>query len=183
MWWTGEGVGGFPNVDEGPGSYYASGAYGQNVIVMPSRNLVVVHRADSDAGHSVDEASIGTLLWLILDAAGEAGIGDPPLLERAVGTRLTAEALPQALQASTLRATQGGAEIIVTYGPGQTVSVFLNGTPLVQGRWWVEGDHYCHDLGPEHGGRQCGQIVLSGNQLTWFDMDGYLSMTFEYGQP
>jgi CubicO group peptidase (beta-lactamase class C family) len=183
MWWTGEGVGGFPNVDEGPGSYYASGAYGQNVIVMPSRNLVVVHRADSDAGHSVDEASIGTLLWMILDAAGEAGIGDPPLLERAVGTRLTADTLPQALQASTLRATQGGAEIIVTYGPDQAVSVSLNGAPLAEGRWWVEGDHYCHDLGPEHGGRQCGQIVLNGNQLTWFDMDGYLSMTFEYGQP
>jgi hypothetical protein len=30
---------------------------------MPSRNLVVVHLMDSDAGHSVDETRIGTLLW------------------------------------------------------------------------------------------------------------------------
>jgi CubicO group peptidase (beta-lactamase class C family) len=183
MWWTGEGVGGFPNVDEGPGSYYASGYGGHNVIVMPARKLVVVHRADTDVGHMVDEVSIGTLLWMILDAAGEAGIGDPPLLERAVGTRLTGETLPQALEASTLRVMQSGVELIVTYGPDQTLSVSLNGAPLVEGRWWVEGDHYCHDLGPEYGGRQCGQLVLDGNQLRWFDLDGYLSMTFEYGQP
>ena len=39
--------GGFPNVDEGPGSYYASGYGGHNIIVMPSRNLVVVHRVDT----------------------------------------------------------------------------------------------------------------------------------------
>jgi CubicO group peptidase (beta-lactamase class C family) len=183
MWWSGEGAGGFPNVDEGPGSYYASGAYGQNVIVMPSRSLVVVHRVDSDAGHSVDETSIGTLLWIILDAAGEAEIGDPPLLERAVGTRLTADTLPLVLQASTLCVTQGGAEIIVTYGPDQAVSVSLDGALLTEGRWWVEGDNYCHDLGSEYGGRQCAQVVLNGNQLTWFDLDGYASMTFEYGQP
>jgi CubicO group peptidase (beta-lactamase class C family) len=183
MWWTGEGTGGFPNVDEGPGSYYASGAYGQNVIVMPARNLIVVHRVDSDAGDSVDEVSIGTLLWMILDAAGEAGIGDPPLLERAEGTRLTADTLPQALQTSTLKVMQSGEDIVATYGPDQTLSVSLNGAPLVEGRWWVEGDHYCHDLGPEYGGRQCSQVVLNGNRLMWFDLDGYLSMTFEYRQP
>ncbi len=43
LWWTGEEAGLLLNVDGGPGSYLASGAYGQNVIVMPSRNLVVVH--------------------------------------------------------------------------------------------------------------------------------------------
>jgi hypothetical protein len=72
---------------------------------------------------------------------------------------------------------------MATYGPDQTLSVSLNGAPLVEGRWWAEGDHYCHDLGPDYGGRQCGQLVLNGNQLRWFDLDGYLSMTFEYGQP
>jgi len=54
--WIGEGAGGFPNVDEGPGSYCASGLVGQNIIVMPSRNLVAVHRVDTDAGRSVDDA-------------------------------------------------------------------------------------------------------------------------------
>jgi len=182
LWWTGEGAGGFPNVDEGPGSYYASGYGGHNVIVMPSRNLVVVHRADTDAGRMVDEGSIGTLLWMILDAAGETGIGDPPLLERAVGTRLMADTLPQVLQKSTLRTTQGSLEILVTFGPGQTVSVSAYGAVLVETRWWLDGDNYCHDLGSELGGPQCFQLLQNGDQLVFFDLDGYVSMRFEYVQ-
>jgi CubicO group peptidase (beta-lactamase class C family) len=182
MWWTGEGLGLFPNVDEGHGSFVASGYGGHNVIVMPARKLVVVHRVDTDAGHMVGEANIGTLLWMILDAAGEAGIGDPPLLERAMGTRLTANNLAQVLQMCTLRGTQSGAEVLFTYGPDQIVSVSLNGAPLSEGRWWAAGDLYCHDLGPEFGGRQCGQFLLNGNQLTWFDLEGYAFVTFEYEQ-
>jgi CubicO group peptidase (beta-lactamase class C family) len=183
MWWTGEGEGGFPNVDEGPGTYHASGAYGQEIIVMPSRNLVVVHRVNSDAGDSVDETSIGTLLWMILDAAGETDIGDPPLLERAVGTRLTADTLPQALEGCSLRAWGGGAEQVVTFGPDQTLAVSLNGAPLAKGRWWVEGDSCCYDLGAEYGGRRCSRLVLNGNQLTFFDLDGYATMRAEVTRP
>ena len=179
LWWTGEGAGGFPNVDEGPGSYYASGYNGHNIIVMPSRNLVVVHRVDTDAGYMVDDVKIGTLLWLILDAAGEKGIGDAPLLERAVGTRLTADTLAQALQACTFRTTQGNTEISATFRSDQTVSVSANGAVLVETRWWLEGDNYCHDLGPESGGRQCFQVVQNGDQLAFFDLDGYVSMRFE----
>jgi CubicO group peptidase (beta-lactamase class C family) len=179
LWWIGEGAGGFPNVDEGPGSYYASGYGGHNVIIMPSRNLVVVHRADTDAGRMIDETSIGTLLWMILDAAGEKAIGDPPLLERAVGTRLTADTLPQALQACSLRSTQGSTDILVTFAPDQTMSVSAySGALVVEARWWLEGDNYCHDLGPEYGGRQCSQVLQNGDQLTFFDLDGYASNHF-----
>jgi len=181
LWWTGEGAGGFPNVDEGPGTYWASGFGGQNVIVLPSRNLVVVHRVDTDARRSVDETSIGTLLWMILDAAGETEIGDPPLLERAVGTRLTAETLSQALQASTLTSV-GGMEITLTFGPDQAVSLSQNGTLLAQGHWWLEGDNYCHDLGREYGGRQCCQLLQNGSRITVFDLDGYARQQFESAQ-
>jgi CubicO group peptidase (beta-lactamase class C family) len=179
LWWIGEGAGGFPNVDEGPGSYYASGLGGHSIIIMPSRNLVVVHRVDTDAGHTVGEGSIGTLLWLILDAAGEKGIGDTPLLERAVGTRLTADTLAQVLEACTLRSTQGNMEISVAFGPDQTVSVSADGAVLVETRWWLEGDNYCRDLGPELGGRQCFQVLQNGDQVALFDLDGYVSMRFE----
>jgi CubicO group peptidase (beta-lactamase class C family) len=182
LWWTGEGAGGFPNVDEGPDSYYASGFGGHNIIVMPSRNLVVVHRVDTDAGRMVDDVNIGTLLWMILDAAGETGIGDPPLLERAVGTRLTADTLSQVLQACTLRTTQGNTEITVIPGPGQTFSLAAYGQVLGEGRWWLDGDNYCHDLGPEVGGPQCFQVLLNGDQLAFFDLDGYVSMRFECSQ-
>jgi CubicO group peptidase (beta-lactamase class C family) len=177
MWWTGEGS--FPNVDLGPGSYHASGAYGQEIIVMPSRNLVVVHRVDSDAGDSVDGANIGALLWMILDAGGETDIGDPPLLERAEGTRLTADTLKQALEGCGLRAQGASGEQVVTFGPDQTLAVSLNGAPLAKGRWWVEGDSCCYDLGAEYGGRQCSQLVLNGNQLTFFDLNGYAMMRAE----
>jgi len=147
LWWTGEGAGLLPNVDEGPAPSWL-GYGGHTVIVIPSRNLVVVHRADTDADRMVDEGSIGILLWMILDAVGETGIGDAPLLERAVGTRLTADTLPQVLQACTLRTTQGSAEVIVTFGPGQTISASAYGAVLVETRWWLDGDNYCHDLGP-----------------------------------
>lgn len=179
MWWLGEGEGGFPNVDEGPGSYYASGAGGQNIIVMPARHLVVVHLVDTDAGMSVSEANIGTLLWMILDAAGETDIGDPPFLDQATGTRLTADTLSQAFIGKTLHAWQGGIEI-TTYHTDHSISVQLEGMNVTQGRWWVEGDNYCHDLGPDYGGRQCFQILQHGNELTLFDLDGYATMTFQY---
>jgi hypothetical protein len=163
-------------------SYNASGAGWQNMIVMPSRNLVAVHRVDTDAGHSVDETSIGTLLWMILDAAGEKEIGDAPLLKRTQGTRLTADTLPQALQACTLQTTRSGAEIKITYRPDGTFTVSLNEEALAEARWWLDGDNYCHDLGPENGGRQCFQVLQNGDQLVLFDLDGYALMRFECAQ-
>jgi CubicO group peptidase (beta-lactamase class C family) len=180
MWWLGEGEGAFPNVDEGPGSYYASGANGQEIIVMPSRNLVVVHLADSDAGRSVDETSIGTLLWMILDAAGETDIGDPPFLAQAPGTRLTAETLPQALKGCTLTVQAGGVTQEVTGGPDGTLTVSLNGKPLVTGRWWIEGDNLRTEIGGES---NCSQVVLNGSELTLFDLDGYATMHAQYRAP
>ena len=178
LWWTGEGAGGFPNVDEGSGSYYASGYNGHNVIIMPSRNLVVVHRVDTEAGRMVDDTSIGTLLWMILDAAGEKAIGDPPLLERAVGTRLTVDTLPQVLQACSLRSTQGSTDLLVTFGLDQTMSVSAYGAIIGEIRWWLDGDKLCFDLGSEEGGSQCSQVLQNGDQLTFFDLDGYATMHF-----
>jgi CubicO group peptidase (beta-lactamase class C family) len=179
LWWTGEGAGGFPNVDEGPGSYYASGYGGHIVIIMPSRNIVVVHRVDTENGRMVGEASIGTLLWMILDAAGEKEIGDPPLLERNEGTRLTASTLTKVLQECSLRSTQGANEIFVTFGPDQTMSVSSDGSVVGVTRWWLEGNNFCYDLGPEGGGHECSQVVQNGYQLTFFDLDGYATMHLE----
>lgn len=183
MWWTGESQGALPHVDEGAGSYYAWGANGQHIIVMPARNLVVVHLVDTDAGDAVPEQNIGILLWMILDAAGEPEIGDPPLLERATGTRLTAETLPQAYSGNTFHAWEGGTEIIATYRADQTFSVWLEGVGNIEGRWWVEGDNYCHDLGAKYGGRQCFQVLQDGNELRLFDLDGQAVDTLQYDRP
>ncbi|GAI62377.1 unnamed protein product, partial [marine sediment metagenome] len=72
MWWTGVKGGLFPGVEVKEHSFYASGYRGHYVIVLPYRNLVVVHRVNTDIGSaSIDNKQIGALLWLILDAAGE----------------------------------------------------------------------------------------------------------------
>jgi CubicO group peptidase (beta-lactamase class C family) len=79
MWWTGVNGGLFPHVQVNEHSFYASGYRGHRVIILPYRNLVVVHRVNTDREDvNLDDAQIGPLLWWILDAAGETGIGEPP---------------------------------------------------------------------------------------------------------
>ena len=87
MWWTGAKGGLFPGVEVKEHSFYASGYRGHKIIVLPYRNLVIVHRVDTDAGLiSISDEQIGILLWLVLDAAGETGIGEAPI-EAAKGIR------------------------------------------------------------------------------------------------
>lgn len=174
MWWLGEGQGGFPNVNEGAGSFYASGAYGQEIIVMPARDLVVVHRVNSDAGMSVSEDTIGTLLWLILDAAGEKDIGPPVVLERATGSRLSGEAIGQALRGKTLSAWQSQMQIKLSFDLAQGVTLELVGLQRVAGTWWTDGEHYCQDLGKEYGRPECCTLVVDDSSVRQFDLQGFL---------
>jgi len=79
MWWTGEGDGLFPNVKVREHSYYASGFRGHKVIVLPYRNLVIVHRVNTFSPEGqVSGAEFGYLVRLIL-AAGPDPLpeGDP----------------------------------------------------------------------------------------------------------
>jgi hypothetical protein len=146
---------------------------------MPARSLVVVHRSNTGvAGHDVSEWEIGTLLWPILDVAGETDIGNPVLLERAVGTRLTADTLPQVLQAGAFNGVVGS-EFTVAFGPDQTLSLYEDGMRLTEGTWWMEDDNYCHQLPNEYGGRQCFQVVQNGSEIMLFDLGGYAALQTE----
>jgi CubicO group peptidase (beta-lactamase class C family) len=99
MWWTGINGGLFQNVMVKGHSYYASGWGGHKVIVLPYRNLVIVHRVNTDRpGKRVATHQIGRLLWHILDAAGEADIGDSPALDAAVGNQLDTDRLRKLLE-------------------------------------------------------------------------------------
>jgi hypothetical protein len=72
MWWTGTREGFLPGVNINDHSYHASGWGGHKVLVLPYRNLVIVHRVNTDwKGERVTSGQIGRLLWHILDAAGE----------------------------------------------------------------------------------------------------------------
>jgi CubicO group peptidase (beta-lactamase class C family) len=71
MWWTPSADGAFlPGVSVPPGSYAAMGNGGHCIVVVPAADMVVVHRVDNDdAPRRVDEAQLGHLLHLLLEAA------------------------------------------------------------------------------------------------------------------
>jgi len=68
MWWVAVGDVHFPQVSVPPGTYSARGAGGHYVVVLPALDLVVVHRADTDAGRKVEGLEFGALLEKILAA-------------------------------------------------------------------------------------------------------------------
>ena len=69
MWWLAHEDIHFPGVSVPRGTYSARGARGHYVVVIPERDLVVVHRVDTDvAGRKVSAMQFGALLARILDA-------------------------------------------------------------------------------------------------------------------
>jgi CubicO group peptidase (beta-lactamase class C family) len=80
LWWVEYGGAHFPGAKVPPGTFSARGAGGQFLVVIPARNLVVVHRFDNDppdkdvktvlewASKGIGNAEFGPLLQLILDA-------------------------------------------------------------------------------------------------------------------
>ena len=102
MWWTGTKGGLIANVMVREHSFSASGAGVNKVIVLPYRNLVIVHRVDTFKGLPRQLPSqVGRLLWLILEAAGEKQIGEDPSIEAAKGVLLTSERLRETLESDT----------------------------------------------------------------------------------
>jgi CubicO group peptidase (beta-lactamase class C family) len=80
LWWVEYGGAHFPGAKVPPGTYSARGAGGHFLVVIPSRNLVVVHRFDNDPPSKdvktvfesvykgIGNAEFGPLLQLILDS-------------------------------------------------------------------------------------------------------------------
>ena len=184
MWWTGVKGGLFPNVEVKEHSYYASGWGGQKAIVLPYRNLVVVHRVNTDLpGQSVETTQIGILLWLILDAAGETEIGESPFIESAKGVRLTTDNLRKTMAGSTARSASGSGELVVSFVEDGTMLVSVGGTLIDTGKWWTEDDKLCSEFSnPDLEGGGCGHVVLDDTTMKLFALDGVLEMKFEYSR-
>ena len=72
MWWVAKDHNKFPhlpNVTIPEGSYSAQGAGGHHLLIIPARDLVIVHRVNTDInGHSVSAGEMGRLAQMILDA-------------------------------------------------------------------------------------------------------------------
>ena len=177
MWWTGVKGGLFPNVQVKEHSFFAWGYRGHYVIVLPYRNLVIVHRVDTDTGNvDIGGREIGPLLWLILDAAGETDIGAAPLLEAAEGIQVTSDNLHETWGESTIRHLDGPDEQYITsYAPDGTMSFTAreSGEFVDTGKWWAEGDKVCRQWDELDGGEEaCFYAVLKGTMLQWFDLKG-----------
>jgi CubicO group peptidase (beta-lactamase class C family) len=69
MWWVARGDIHFPQMSVPEGTYSARGAGGHYIVVIPERDLVLVHRVDTDIeGRAVSATAFGALLERILAA-------------------------------------------------------------------------------------------------------------------
>ena len=172
MWWTGSETGLFENVRLKDHSYMASGWRGHRMIVMPWRNLIVVHRVNTDEpGDAVENHQFGRLLWHILDAAGESDIGPKPTLEEAAGNTLNEQQLNQILPGSTIR----GPGFLVNLTPDYQFELWLDGKRTDSGSWGAENGKFWLKTRMLTGGRKVKlTMVLDGHRLKWFDLQGTL---------
>lgn len=73
MWWVERAGIHFPGAIMPPGTYSARGVGGHVMLVVPSRDLVIVHRVDTDIkGREVPAHRVGRIFEMILDAKGTA---------------------------------------------------------------------------------------------------------------
>ena len=71
MWWVAKDhnrLPHFPGVELKEGTYSARGAGGHYIVVIPDRDMVVVHRVNTFENNNVTGAQFGRLLKMILDA-------------------------------------------------------------------------------------------------------------------
>lgn len=150
MWWTGDGSNLMANVNVQGHSYFASGWGGHKLIILPYRNLVVVHRVDTDAvGPRPMTHQIGRLLWQILSAAGERDIGRDPSIAAAQGTRLDHADLTRLftdhrrwVAPNTGIFPDGGRWLTITCDVGGQLFFSVSEQTTFRGKWRVAGDRF-----------------------------------------
>ena len=172
MWWTGNKTGLYENVHLNGHSYAAAGWGGHRMVVLPWRNLIVVHRVNTDQpGDAVENHQFGRLLWHILDAAGESGIGPKPTLEAAAGRLLYDRQLNEILPGSTIK----GPDFLVNLTPDYRFELWSDGKKTDTGSWGAERGKFWLRTRRLTGGRKARlTMVLDGDRLKWFDPQGTL---------
>jgi len=183
MWWTGINQGLLPNVNVKGHSYYAAGWGGHRVFVLPDRNLVVVHRVDTDSrGSRPGGHHIGRLLWMILSAAGEAGIGEDPSLEATGGELLGTDDLKKLLMdgcrwvAPNNGLFPGGKTLVLACSKDGELSLSASDELEFKGKWWISRDRFYFKI---IGIRDYFRIVKEGGTLKMFDATGTLYSKFQ----
>lgn len=183
MWWTGVNGGLFQNVVVKKHSYYASGWGGQKIIVLPYRKLVIVHRSNTDwSGKQILPHQIGRLLWHILDAAGETGIGDVPTIDAAKGVRLNEDDMKRMLLAkkkliaSNTGLFPGGESLVFNCQQNGNLTFSAGANSPFSGKWWISGDRlYFKILGM----KGYFNIIQDSESMKFFGPTGTLFGKFE----
>ena len=126
---------------------------------------------------------LGRLVWMILDASGDKGIGPPGFLAGAPGTRLDEDKIAAALGSGLT--VQSGREpgVLVRMEPGGAL-LLLNaksGQPKARGRWHMEGRVLVLDLPGQK--EKTWQVKMHQNAIRLFDMYGNLVDVFTIRQP
>jgi CubicO group peptidase (beta-lactamase class C family) len=177
LWWT-DFLGGAiaPTVKLPEGSFMAQGAGGQYAVVMPSLDLVVVHRVDRDLPY-VEPSSrdIARLLWLILKAEGYDA-GPDASLAAARGERPTGEALKARLQGMTFSfgaALKDGPLAMRLEGDGHLTYLHWNRAfGPESGTWRVTNDRLCLQRDRD----RCYTAVFDGIRIELFDRHGVMQV-------
>ena len=172
MWWTGTREGFLPGVNINGHSYHASGWGGHKVLVLPYRNLVIVHRVNTDwKGERVTSGQIGRLLWHILDAAGETDIGEKPTLEGAKGILLTGDDLHNTLAGCVIKTDW----FLAKFHPDNRVELWMGRKRLDTGKWWINKDKCWLQSRVLTGGAKVAiNLVLDEDTIKWYGSDGTL---------
>lgn len=172
MWWTGTREGFYPNVKVKDHSYHASGWGGHKIFVLPYRNLVIVHRVNTDwKGESVSSGQMGRLLWHILDAAGETDIGEKPTLEGAKGVLLTGDDLHNTLTGCVIKTES----FLAKFHPDKRFELWSGRKQIDSGKWWVEKDKcWLKSKVITAGGKVSIKLVLDEDTIKWYGPDGTL---------
>ncbi len=170
----------FPNVTL-PGHAFGHSGLGVHFLfVVPERRLVIVHRVDTDRrGRYPANFMLGHLTWLILDAAGETGIGPDPSFERATGTPVTSENAAEFFGRGTLVFEGMRRSVLVEGGdfpftthldPDGSVTIESGGRTADNGTWWLDGPRFGFKLDRMTRGRaETRFAVADGGRVNFYD--------------
>jgi CubicO group peptidase (beta-lactamase class C family) len=183
LWWTVAAGGRLPNVRLPEKAYYAAGYRGHRMFLFPGRDLMVVHRVNTDLPQrgpwsegmapTIDNHRIGRLLWKLLQAAGMQGIGPDPSWSAAPGERLEGSAIRELLLRKAIDMESGMR--FAAYADGRC-AIFRKGKVLEQGRWWVDADLFCSRWeGDPLGAPRRYRLTLAGDILRRYELDGTLA--------
>lgn len=180
MWGTVNDGQWYPNVTLNGHAFGHSGAGVHFLLVLPGRELVVVHRVDTDGpGPRPAGYLLGRLIWMILDAAGESEIGENPSFDAATGRHITAENVAQVFDSLPLRLSgvrrsglvEGGSHAYTTeLAEDGAVTISVAGQIVDSGIWWMDGSLFGFRLERATRGQpQTRYAVASEGRIRFYD--------------